>query len=579
MPADLPREDFEPLFEPQAYSRDDEWQLRPFFTNLDRSVYVPLIFSPEVIGALCSRTSRAADDLRMVFLREYLAPFLEPQQGPKETEDEWRDRLQYGAEVDALIRFLHEHPLETMFSNPRARSFYVKWLAQYGDDSIAQMAGTHLVFGSLSQVAIKHFEDQRIGLAPIEKSTRYVNYAEKIRGHYRYYTDPTLAVLGLADAYRSAMDHAFATYEQLLPRLTAWLHERFPNEKLSVVEKKAFDTLRGLLPMATLSQVSFYGNGQAFEYLINRASRHHLGEIRWAAERAYEELSLVIPSLLRRIKNPDSADLVRNYQDYLAGHSTRMEPLARAPAMQVGKHPDAAMTVNLVEYDPEGQEKILAGLLYEATENHAPWTEMLNRVRAMSPSEQRAVLDAGLAGRTERWQKVPRAFEHAYVRFEIVMNIGAWRDLHRHRMLTQQRQMFSCRHGYDIPEDVVAAGLDREFREAVERVAEIHERIAAKDPYLAQYAVTLAHRVRFLQWENLRQCFWEMELRTIPEGHPDYRAIEQAKFRCLEKAYPLIAERMRVNLGSYDFARRGQEEKIQARLRELSAVRASRPSP
>lgn len=576
MSSELSLHAFEPPFEAPPYARDDQWQLQPFFTNLDRSVYVPLIFSPEVIGALCSRTSRAAEDLRTIFLREYLTPFLDPQRGPKETDEEWQDRLRYGTEVDALIRFLHEHPFEAIFSNPRARSFYVKWLAQYGDDSIAQMAGAHLVFSSLSQVAIKHFEDQRIGLAPIEKSTRYVNYAQKIRGQYRYYTDPTLEALGLADAYRGALDHAFATYERLLPRLTAWLQARFPVEKPSVVEKKAFDTLRGLLPMATLSQVAFFGNGQAFEYLVNRAARHPLGEIRWAAERAYEELSLVVPSLLRRIKSPDSTDLVRNYQEYLAGQAERMAPLAQAHAPATDRASGSGPTVTLVEYDADGQEKILAGLLYDAVGNRTAWADLLTRVRAMSPNEKRAVLDAGLAGRTERWQKVPRAFEHAYVRFEIIMNIGAWRDLHRHRMLTQQRQMFSCAHGYDMPVEITEAGLEREFRDAVERVEDVHEQIAANDPSLAQYAVTLAHRVRFLQWENLRQCFWEMELRTIPEGHPDYRAIEQEKFRCLEKAYPLIAERMRVNMGSYDFARRGQDEKIQAKLRELSTVQAPR---
>src|SRR3990167_10420158 len=143
---------FAPLFAADSYTAAERGQLAPFFTNLTRSVYAPLIFSPEVIGALCSRASRAAGDLRKVFLDEYVVPFLDEKEG------------EYGKALGALIDFLQQHSYEQIFSNPKARSFYAKWLAQYGDDSIAQMAGAHVVFAALSQVAIKHFEDQRIGL-------------------------------------------------------------------------------------------------------------------------------------------------------------------------------------------------------------------------------------------------------------------------------------------------------------------------------------------------------------------------------------------------------------------------------
>ncbi|MEX2054541.1 MAG: FAD-dependent thymidylate synthase, partial [Candidatus Andersenbacteria bacterium] len=139
--------------------------------------------------------------------------------------------------------------------------------------------------------------------------------------------------------------------------------------------------------------------------------------------------------------------------------------------------------------------------------------------------------------------------------------------------LTQQRQYFSCQHGFDVPPELIAAGLDREFSQAIKQVEKVYAKIAKHDLDLAQYAVTLAHRMRFMQWTNLRECFWEIELRTIPEGHPDYRHIEQEKFRLLEKVYPLLAEYMRVNLGEYDFARRGQEEKIQEKLKELEALK------
>lgn len=560
-----PIKDFAPPFSADNYSEKDRWHLSPFFTNLDKSVYVPLVLAPELIGALCSRTSRASQDLRHIYLHEFIYPFVEPAREEKDTDDAWTEKIKYGEALKKFIGFLNDHSLLELFSNPRARSFYIKWLAQYGDDSIAQMAGTHLTFWGLSQVAIKHLEDQRIALAPIEKSTRYVNYAGKLNGQYLYYTDPTLKDLGLEEEYKKAMDGLFDAYTALVPKMISWLTSLFPEEKPSVIEKKAFDVLRGLLPTSALSQVSFFGNGQSFEHMINRSAKHALGEIRWAAKRAHEELNEVTPSFLKRLEK----EATQEYQEYLTGKSARVTPLVKE---FIGERPLAKASgpeVRLIEYDPEGENKVIAGILFSAPENHVSWNEILERVRKMGADDKRRVLGSYLSGRTQRWQRVGRAFENVYLRFKIVMDIGAWRDLHRHRMLTQQRQDFSCYHGYNIPPEVAAAGLEGEFRSAIDPVEELFMKIKKHDPALAQYAVTLAHRIRFMQWQNLRSCFWSGELRTIPEGHPDYRKIEQQKFRLIEKAYPLIAEHMLVNLGEYDFARRGQEERIQKKTQQL----------
>ena len=149
-----PLEAFAPIFEPDAYSMSERLNCAPFFTNLDMSVYAALIFAPELIGALCSRASRAAGDLRMIYLREYLTPFLTPVRESGDSEEIWRERVRYGGNLGKFIDFLQEHSLLDLFANPRARSFYTKWLAEYGDDSIAQMAGAHLVYWGISQVCI-----------------------------------------------------------------------------------------------------------------------------------------------------------------------------------------------------------------------------------------------------------------------------------------------------------------------------------------------------------------------------------------------------------------------------------------
>lgn len=559
---------FAPHFTPQRWQMRESRYLNPFFTNLDASVYAALIPFPELIGALCSLTSRASEDLRVLFLRKFLDEFRTPLREQFETEEAFAQAQEYAEALKAFVAFLNKHGWEALFANRRAREFYLKWLAQFGDDSIAQMTGTHLVFCGISQLAIKHWEDQRIGLAPIEKSTRFVDYSTRVGERYLYYTDPSLDVLGLREEYEIAMDGLFATYTVLIPLMKVWLAAEFPEEKPGVIEKKAFDLLRGLLPVSTLSQVAFYGNGQAFEYAINRSLGHPLGEIRWMGTRAHDELSRIIPAMLRRVTTEKAAA----YQQTLGERRTRMGPVFRELVPDAGEIP---LTVNawsarLIEYDPDGELKVIAGMLYDAPGNRCSWEETLEVVRRMSPGDRKRIIGEYLSGHDERWKKVGRALENTNVRFEIVMDIGAWRDLHRHRMLTQQRQLFSCHHGYEIPSEVIRAGFEREYRTAIERAEGVFVKIEAQHPLLAQYAVTLAHRVRFMQWLNLRALAWMLELRTIPEGHPNYRIIAQRMFVLLKEKFPTICEHLLVNMASYDFARRGQADRIERKEKELS---------
>jgi thymidylate synthase ThyX len=347
------------------------------------------------------------------------------------------------------------------------------------------------------------------------------------------------------------MDHLFDTYVSLLDPLQTWLKSNF-GEKDSVLEKKAFDTLRGLLPMSTLGQVAFRGNAQAFEYLINRTARHSLGELRWFSQDLKRELDKEIPSLLLRVADEKSQD----YQTYLNHRYENVRKLEAAEGLE--RAPRAE--VRLEDFDPDSETKVLAGILFQ--QSHGTWTQAMDRARSLNESERRKAFDAYVPARKGRWYKVGRAFENAYMRFEIVMDIGAYRDLHRHRMMTQERQMFSGHHGFSTPVEVTEAGLAAPFEEAIERAVLLFRKLEPVDRELAQYPVPLACRMRFYQWQNFRQLFWEAELRTVSQGHPDYRFIEQEKYRLIREKFPLIASYMLVDTQDYAIARRGTEERI-----------------
>src|SRR5438552_4277793 len=439
--------EYRPDFTPARWSERDRHFLSAFASNPDGFVSVLRNLPPGITGALCSRASRAAGSLLEVLLREYIDPIVNGEDS------------QLGKELDDTVRFFREHGFKRILNNQRAQAFYSKWLSQYGDDSIAQVTGTHVIVWGMSQVAMKFVEDQRIGLEPIEKSTRYVNFGSKLDGRYLYYIPkPDLERLRLVSEYKTTMDALFETYVALLPRLQEWLRKNF-DEKDSILEKKAFDTLRGLLPMATLGQVAFRGNAQAFEYLINRSARHPLGELRWLSRELKHELDQEIPSLLLRVAGEKSGD----YQAYLHERYRAVRELVRDGLAETVARPE----VRLVEYDPESEVKILAGIIFQQT--HGSWDQALNKAQRMTDGEKRDLIERYLLKRSARWQKVGRAFENAYVRFEIVMDIGSYRDLHRHRMMTQERQRFSTLHGYNVPAELAQAGLAATFQAGLEK--------------------------------------------------------------------------------------------------------------
>jgi len=261
-----------------------------------------------------------------------------------------------------------------------------------------------------------------------------------------------------------------------------------------------------------------------------------------------------------------------DYQSYLNRRYDgvrRLIPKVETPA---ASRPE----VRLIEFDPESETKILAGILFQ--QMHVGWEQAFEKARSLDTAGRRELFQAYSPQRKGRWYKVGRAFENAYLRFEIVMDIGSYRDLHRHRMMTQERQTFTTAHGYSVPAELTQAGLASSYSSALDQADKLFRKLEPLDRDLAQYVVPLANRMRFYQWQNFRQLFWEVELRTISQGHPDYRWIEQEKYRLIRERFPLIAEMMLVDLNDYSIARRGTEERIEEkekRLREQLKQRKS----
>jgi Thymidylate synthase complementing protein len=220
----------------------------------------------------------------------------------------------------------------------------------------------------------------------------------------------------------------------------------------------------------------------------------------------------------------------------------------------------------LTDFDPEGEDKVLAAACYPFTD--LPEDQVLTRVRRLSDGERAALMHAYVGERENRRHKPGRAFERAVYRFDILADYGAFRDLQRHRMLTIEWQPLSPRHGYEVPEAVVEAAQHEGFEEAMARSAGLHDILAASFPGQAPYAVALAYRVRFAMQLNAREAMHMLELRTGPQGHPAYRRVCQEMHRLIaeEAGHRALAAAMRhVDHTTYELERLAAEREAERR--------------
>ena len=221
--------------------------------------------------------------------------------------------------------------------------------------------------------------------------------------------------------------------------------------------------------------------------------------------------------------------------------------------------------VTLVEFDPDAEAKTVAAIVYPHTD--LPLEQVRALVGGLAIEQRLAIIRAYVGERSSRFQRPGRAFEEPYYTFDILADLGAYRDLQRHRILTQERQRYTILHGYVTPPELEDAGLARGYVQALERAAQAVEIIAAELPEQAQYAVPMAFRVRWRIKLNLRAAYHMAELRSAPQGHPSYRRIAQAIYAQIRAVHPTLAEGMRfVDLADYELERLDAERRLDAKL-------------
>lgn len=578
-------ERFAPAFTPETFTDEEKKYLTPFFSNTDQPVFIVQHLPEEVIGALSAKYSRAEKSMRRTFLDEYVNPIIHPesQKGWNLLDENERvEEIKKKQEFENTIEGYSNGGIEYVVSIQRGRKFFDKWLVEFGDDSISEMGGIHLCIEGLSNIATKEIEDRRIGISPIEKSSRYVSFDEKLPdGNYRYIVPGEIKDTPYEEPYRNTMNLLFSTYAGLEKPYLEYIKEIYPREKDESPEAfeksrkaKMFDDIRDLLPFSTMTNIALFGNGRAFEYLINKLSKHKLGELRYWGRKIKNEIGKVTPSFIRRIDTP----IGQGIQNFLQEDKDLKDKLS-SEIFLYPENVQGKVGATLINYSRSGEIDVLTSYLFGG--GGAPSLEDVRKsVLNMSKDKRRKIFSRIFALRSPgnpnpkredvRHIKMPRAFENSKYLFGIWARGGDYRDLQRHRMQTQERQLFTTKWGYDLENEVRNSKFLGNIERPLQTANAMFQILKNEFPDAAQYLVPFAYIQHWYAHLNAREMYYQGELRTGPQGRPHYRHIVQDMARKVIEVHPDMFAGMKIDWNEYSLARRESAKWTEKRLNELN---------
>jgi thymidylate synthase ThyX len=458
----------------------------------------------------------------------------------------------------------------------KAEKFLDTFYFQYGHRSIADLAHLAMAIERLSLLAATIVVDEQRWDGQ-ERSTRYQDFKKS-----GYYT-PALAGDGALKAkYRDTIEALFAEYRELSDEMFRYLCgvvERPAEMKVDAYERtlraRAFDISRYLLPLATNTSLGQIVNSRTLETQVSRMLSHTHAEVRQLGNllkeaargasfnvnhAAYSELVTAIAAndpelgeraralLLKEVKV--SPTLVKYAEASQYEIATRRE--IKQAATELMK--DAVMVegpgVDLLDNEPLEVE-LATTLLYEGC--HYPYRQIRERVQDLTAAQRNEVVDLGLRNRG-RHDEMSRAFSAGqHFRFDILMDIGGYRDMHRHRKCTQIHQGYTFEHGFDMPAEFASAGLTERYGSAMQAAAQSARTIAVElakreggEVEDVQYMIPLAFRKRTLFKMDFAETVYISELRTGPAGHWSYRKVAYEMYEAVAKRYPALAKYFRV---------------------------------
>jgi Predicted alternative thymidylate synthase len=446
--------------------------------------------------------------------------------------------------IETSIKWVHGHSSE---------KFWEQFYFDYGHASIADLGHVVICFEDITELAAIRLEDEPVwdGQA---KSSRYQNFASD-----SWYVPGAIHGSETEGTYLGILRSLGEVYRLLHEPLVTFLSEREPRpdamkpaDYQRTIAARAFDVTRYLLPLACKTNVGQVVSIRTLEKQITRLLSSQLPELRMIGEdlkdacrrppvNIWGELS----GLTAGLNDPLAPTLARHAKanEYQATVYTDLARFAKEALKGSGlDNPSTWGTqepVDLVEpHDP--LDETVTTLLYRVSQ--APYRKILAVVRDWSEKQKRDAIETAARGRGS-YDELIREFRNGYAFvFDVLMDIGGWRDLHRHRRCQQVQQNFTTIHGYDVPPPLVAAGLDGEYRQAMDAVRNDIELLRKRDQEASLYAIPFGFKVRCLFKMDFAEAEYIAKLRSGVKGHWSYRTIAWLMKQKLAARYPALGD-------------------------------------
>jgi len=419
-------------------------------------------------------------------------------------------------------------------SDEKSAQFHEKWVVGYGHASVAEHAVLHFAFENVSRIAIETIESSRLA-SYTEKSTRYQKW-----GQADFTIPPELDEHPLRDEFIETARFLFATYAESLDPVKNLILGRSPrreNENDEAYDRRIrsqyVDSCRFILPAAANANVGLTANARVIEMIIRKMLSHPLAEVRQIGEKMKEVAKAETPTL---VKYADAVPYVLE---------TVKELGMRNEELPITNHQlPSSDWCTLIDYDKDGEKKILAAALYRF--NEIPFAEALAHVKSLKKKERAELADA-LLKRLSRYDTPLRELEYSTYTFDLIMDQGAYAEFKRHRMMTQTPQRLTTRLGYAIPLLVTEAGFGSKYEAAMESAIRLYEKLVEFNPNVAQYIVPNGFNRRVLAQFNLREAFAFCQLRTASNAHFSIRRVAQKMYEEMARAHPLLTKYMKLH--------------------------------
>lgn len=416
----------------------------------------------------------------------------------------------------------------------KSAKFHEKWVVGYGHASVAEHAILSMALENVSIIAAKAIEDNRLA-SYTEKSTRYQVYDPQ-----RVYRPASImANTAAADGYETLITSLLETYIQWSERALNWLKDQNPrpedkSERLwtSRLRARVCDSIRYLLPAATLTNLGWTVNARALAAAIRKLGASRLPELRSIATELHDAAVPKVPTLLKYC-DPDNGRTAAEQAiaESLASHVARPERLFA----------DTPPSVRILRHDPDPLVRLTCAVAYP--NQPADWDTLESTIKTWSTDDMLGLLRRSMAA-VGPFDPLARAFEHLNYLVEITVDYGAWRDIQRHRIASQTAQELTPDLGYTVPGLIDEMNLRSEFERLLESSAQTYDALCSDFPHEAVYALMLAFRKRSLFGWNLREVFHFVRLRGTAKGHAAYRVVAEDLWRQMLALHPWLGELM-----------------------------------